>query len=318
MPLKIKNAIFYTTFFIFCCVNVFFVSSEFSGESYVIGGLFLVIITMIYIFYNAAWLKTQALYFFTSGSTSSSSLFSNILIRGAWVIFLLAVVLSNLNFIWVARVMFAGFLLIVTGYGVFKYIHLWQRDDFIGRMLRFVFYTVLPIIFIISSSYLASFFLVSAGLNIADSPLINLFLGWAFFGACVLLVIQLSLFVFYFFSITRDDVDSVLNIATTMVASMFWVIIAIGWFNNIQVYILDYATSKEWVREFNCGNLKAANYNVHYFQQDDDKYIAYFSDRGGKWGFDKVRCVIDSNGIGTITSTKLSELHKRKWFQDKG
>lgn len=317
MPLKIKNAIFYTTSFVFCCMNFLFPAYDFSWKLYVLGGVFSALVAMVVMFYDIPWLRNQVIGAFTSTEIRPLKSYSERISRCSWIIFMMAMLALNFNAIWLARIMLVIFLLLVIFCLFLTYLDLQQHSDIFNRMLKFIYVVIVPVVYVVSNGYIASHFLVSSGMKIDDSPLIQLWLSWAYFAVWMLPVIQVFSIIVCFVLYKVRNIGNILNTSTIMIGIYFFVIIFTGWFNNFQVLILDYATGEEWVKEFSCGNIKATNYNVRYFQQDDDKYVAYFSDRGGKWGFDKVRCVTDANGIGVITSTTVDVISNRGWFQDK-
>lgn len=311
MNSALKKGFFYTLLILLYLMIVIFPSIDIYGKKYILCVSITAVSLIIFCFYDWQWLKKQFINGFTSAETQPLRLYSEVLSRISWFAFLLAVLALNFEWILVARALIAIFLMLVICCAILTYFDLKQNDSLRSRTLQFLFGMATPIVYIISTSYVASYFLKSSGLKIDESPLIQLWLGWAFFAVCMLFVIQLFSIALFFFLMKDLSTGYFLNVSAIMIGGTFLILIATGWFNNFQVIILDYATNKEWGRTFNCGNKEYTYGYERYFQVEDDKYISYFSDRFGHWGFAKIRC---GKNREDITRVETSSIKMPKWF----
>lgn len=314
MTMARKNIIFYSLMILVYFMAIFFPGIDMVGKKYILGTACLVLFIFTCFAYDWPWLKSQVIKVFIPTVTQPLRLYSEAISRIAWFIFLLAMLALNFEWVWASRGLLAVFLLMVVLCAILTFFELKQSNSLASQALQFFFGVATPLIYVVSTTYIASYFLKSSGLKIDESPLIQLWLGWTWFAVWMLFVIQLFSIAFYFTQLKNMSTGYLLNLSAILIGGTFLVLLATGWFTKFQVLILDYATNKEWSNTFSCHN---KNYNYgreRYFQQDDDKYISYFSDREGKWGFAKIRCGENSTGI---TRQVTSSIDMPKWFSDK-
>jgi len=210
----------------------------------------------------------------------------------AWFIFSSGFFLANLGFALPGKCLILTFVLLIIISFLLTIYYLEQSGNQKVKNTRWIIWGATSFSYAVFSSFSASWFLKLSNLEIDQSPLVEL--GWklTFF----------SMYYFMFFQFVTYCIS--LNVLNSVKVDFFEKTVALSflcvttflmlgmnqWNMNIIVHVLDFTTKFEWHEKATCGTSVISEPTEHYFGFNSDKYTVYFSNRGGKWGFEELKC----------------------------
>lgn len=154
-------------------------------------------------------------------------------------------------------------------------------------------FSFISICYVLSSAFSASLFLQLSNIDLSSSPWLEFTWKLSSFFVLIFFILQLTTYVI--FIVTADhakDIDFY----------YFWCFDS-NEFNRI-ICLKQAGCSSilcfkifywQWMAEwFYMWEWKISRPNERYFGYNTDKYTAYFFNRNGKWGFDEITCVKNS------------------------
>lgn len=311
---RIKRNFFYIILSIFLFSNTFLIGQYLPFKK--ILSLTLLFITIIAAFFNRENVKVIVRYFIYLNNDRAVKKISGGVSLFSWGLFFLSLFLLNMDFLWLARWFFLLFIITVIVSGAFVFYDLWYGDDIILNRFKPLIFSGVPILYFVTSTYAASYFLQFSNMDISDSPLLEL--GWksAFFAICLFVILQPISYCFFLYVSNKFKDHKAKSSVGILFLSSFLSLAALHWADNFIVFSLDWATSNEWRTNVKCGSLNISDSTERYFGFNADKYTVYFSNRDGKWGFEEINCIKDDKNQDSVKRVLISQSKMPKWFKE--
>lgn len=311
---KIKKYFLYIMLSVFLITNTFLVKHEFLFKKTFI--LFFLFFTVIICFYQKDEFKKIIYYFVYFNNDKVVKKISGGLSLLAWLFFVSFLFLLNVGLVWLARWFILVFIIFVVISGVFTFYDLERGNHTVFSKLKVVFISGVSLLYFITSTYAASYFMQMSNMDISDSPLLEF--GWkiAFFAIYFFMFLQpVSYGIFLLVSNKLKGHQLMTILGVIMVTSLLLFAVP-RWAENFVVVVLDWATSSEWHTSMTCGSLNISEPTERYFGFNTDKYTVYFSNRDGKWGFEEINCIKDDKNQDSLKRVLVSQSKMPKWFKE--
>lgn len=162
--------------------------------------------------------------------------------------------------------------------------------------IRIVVFSIIPLIYMLTSSYSASLFLQISNLNIALSPWVEYCWKNAAFLAFFLMLSQPFCYVLFLAFSDKAKGYRRFTLIGALITSIFLAVLIPSLLGGVAYYTLNSAINHEWHDKAKCGQLTISNPWERYYGFNTDKYTVFYSFRNGMWGFEEFTCKKRPNG----------------------
>jgi len=311
---KIKNNLFYITLSIFLISNIFIVGWDFPFKKIFLLVLLFITIILSFVYKDKAMKIIR--YFIYLNNDQTVKKISGGISLFSWFLFICSLFLLNLGFLWLARWCVLLFVVAVIINGILVFYDLWCARDIILKKFKPLFFSGVTVLYFITNTYAASYFLKMSNMDISNSPLLEL--GWksAFFSIWFFVFMQPISYCFFLYVSNKFKDHKVMSSVGILLFLSLLSGAVLHWANNLIVLSLDWATSNEWRSHATCGSLDISNKTERYFGFNTDKYTVYFSNRDGQWGFEEIKCIKDDKNQDSLIRVTVSQSAMPKWFKE--
>ncbi|MRT57755.1 hypothetical protein GJV11_16690 [Enterobacteriaceae bacterium RIT693] len=311
---KIKTYFLYIILSVFLITNIFLVKHEFIFKKTFI--LLFLFLTVVVCFYKKDEFRRIIYYFVYFNNDKLVKKISGGLSLLAWLFFLSSFFLLNIGLVWFARWFILAFIIFVVISGVFTFYDLERGNSVIFSKLKIVFVSGVSLLYFITSTYAASYFMQMSNMDISDSPLLEF--GWkiAFFAIYFFMFLQPVSYGIFLLVSNKLKGHQLMTIFGVIMLTSLLLFSVPRWAENFVVVVLDWATSSEWHTSMTCGSLNISDPTERYFGFNTDKYTVYFSNRDGKWGFEEINCIKDDKNQDALKRVLVSQSKMPKWFKE--
>ncbi|MEX6156191.1 hypothetical protein [Providencia manganoxydans] len=226
--------------------------------------------------------------------------------------FLLFLFFLNIGNSTLAIIGLIAFYLLVIVSGILLFFDLGGSEYKLFKKSRLVLGLGFSFLYLLTSSYAASYFMQISNMDIGDSPLLELGLKITYFIFFALMLLQPLSYMFFLYISDKLKIPQVIIGISIVLITTITLFLVPRWSTNVIVLVFDWATQSEWRTFVSCGQEKISYPQERYYGFNTEKYTVYFSDRNGEWGFEELQCPEDDNELIRIP---ISKSNMPKWFQ---
>ncbi|HEJ9439245.1 TPA: hypothetical protein ACG0QJ_003755 [Proteus mirabilis] len=229
------------------------------------------------------------------------------------IVFLLLLFLINIGEPTLARYGLLIFLLLVISSGILLFFDLGGSEYELYKKSRLVLGFGFSFLYLLTSTYAASYFMQISNMDIGDSPLLEFGLKIAYFVFFALMLLQPLSYIFFLYISNKLKFPQIMIGLSIVAITSIALFLVPRWSTNVIVLVFDWATHSEWRTFASCGGEKISYPRERYYGFNTEKYTVYFSGRNGEWGFEELQCPKgdDSDPI----RIPISKSNMPKWFQ---
>lgn len=236
--------------------------------------------------------------------------FMSLLTCIGFLLFLFFLNIGNSTFAIVGLIVF--FLLVIVS-GILLFFDLGGSEYKLFKKSRLVLGLGFSFLYLLTSSYAASYFMQISNMDIGDSPLLELGLKITYFIFFALMLLQPLSYMFFLYISDKLKVPQVMIGIFIVLITTITLFLVPRWSTNVIVLVFDWATHSEWRTFASCEGEKISYPQERYYGFNTEKYTVYFSDRNGEWGFEELQCPKGDDSV-PIRIT-ISKSNMPKWFQ---
>ncbi|EPA9093379.1 hypothetical protein ACQ8AK_000827 [Enterobacter hormaechei] len=233
----------------------------------------------------------------------------------AWGAFLLFPFAINIRFGFLAKVLLVMFSIFIVISSVLTIFVLEKDGHEKVKNIRVMLFSFISICYVLSSAFSASLFLQLSNMDLSSSPWLEFTWKLSSFFVLIFFILQLTTYVIFIVTADHAKGYRLFTIFGALILTSLIVLFVSSRPDVVAYYVLKYSTGSEWRSDFTCENEKISRPNERYFGYNTDKYTAYFFNRNGKWGFDEITCVKNSQEGKGYTVKNVSTENIPHWVK---
>lgn len=299
--------------FIYCTIGVILAPKEIPCGNYIMA-----VTSVIFVIFGCTQNSRLAEYykfFIKENNETTLSKSAGWLVLISCFLFLMLLfsvnILLNIVTYWIAF-LFALSVLISSVLTIFD-LEKEKNSKAIG--IRVIVFSVIPLIYMLTSSYSASLFLQISNLNITLSPWLEY--CWKSAAFLMLFLMLSQPFCYGLFLAFSDKAKGyrIFTLFGALMTSIFLAVLIPSLLGGVAYYVLNSAINSEWHSKAKCGQLTISNPWERYFGFNTEKYTVFYSFRNGMWGFEEFTCKKRPNGDDYYIIESLPTNNIPKWLR---
>ncbi|MEX6315790.1 hypothetical protein AB6G19_21130 [Providencia manganoxydans] len=151
-----------------------------------------------------------------------------------------------------------AFYLLVIVSGILLFFDLGGSEYKLFKKSRLVLGLGFSFLYLLTSSYAASYFMQISNMDIGDSPLLELGLKITYFIFFALMLLQPLSYMFFLYISDKLKIPQVIIGISIVLITTITLFLVPRWSTNVIVLVFDWATQSEWRTFVSCGQEKLA------------------------------------------------------------
>lgn len=299
--------------FFYCIGGVYLIPTKIACKNFIMA--FLAIILVVFSCTQEKRLKQYFFYFVRDNNETKFSKLAGFIALLAIFSFIVLLLSANVFTITLTFWNAIIFAVLILSSCIITIFDLENKKNTKAIAIRVAFFTLLPLLYTLTSSYAASLFLQISNMIITISPWLEY--CWKVTAFLITFSMLSQPFCYGLFISFGNNAKGyrIVTLVGAVITTSFLLLLMPKLAGGIAYFVLNNAINYEWRDNAKCGQLIIKNPWEKYYGFNTEKYTVFYSFRNEKWGFEELTCHKRTDGSDYYTIEGLPQNDIPKWLR---